>query len=81
VGLAASSADRQTDRLLLLHSICITTPCTELFAVFILCIITFVCAILVYLFVTDYALVIYRVIILFDSIQLPILVGSLVILT
>jgi hypothetical protein len=47
---------------------------------FILCII-FVCAILVYLFVTDYALVIYRVIILFDSIQLPILVGSFVILT
>jgi hypothetical protein len=46
-----------------------------------MCIITFVCAILGYLFVTDYALVIYRVIILFDSIQLPLPVGLFVVVT
>lgn len=65
----------------MLHSVCIEAPCTKLFAVFIMCIITFVCAILVYLFVTDYALVIYRVTILFDNIQLPLPVGLFVVVT
>jgi hypothetical protein len=73
VGIAGNGADKQTNCLLPLHTVCIAPCFTKQFLVFVLCVITLVCAILAYLFVIDSVLFTYRVITFFGSMQLPLL--------